>query len=109
MCAPPSSARPPWYEMVKSRFDLQEKHPNPGRRFDGTRRTAYLPDNAEGNEVLKLLRIAFDRRLIFTVGTSRSSGIENQVTWNDIHHKTSTDGGASMYSCFVSPGHDIVK
>ena len=71
----------------------QEKHPNPGQSFRGTGRTAYLPDNKEGKEVLKLLSKAFDQKLIFTVGASRTTGIENQVTWNDIHHKTSMTGG----------------
>ena len=28
------------------------EHPNPGTRFHGTTRSAYLPDNAEGREVL---------------------------------------------------------
>lgn len=74
-------------------FDLQEKHPNPGQSFTGAERTAYLPDNKEGNEVLTLLTKAFDQKLIFTVGTSRTTGYENQVTWNDIHHKTSMTGG----------------
>ena len=36
------------------------EHPNPGRYYDGTSRTAYLPDNREGREVLQLLRRAFD-------------------------------------------------
>lgn len=80
-----------WF--VKLSFDLQEKHPNPGQLFNGTRRTAYLPDNKEGNEVLKLLIKAFERKLIFTVGRSRTTGCENQVTWNDIHHKTCIHGG----------------
>lgn len=79
--------------FVKPLFDLQAKHPNPGQWFTGAKRTAYLPDNKEGNEVVKLLRKAFDRKLIFTVGTSRTTGAENQVTWNDIHHKTSRSGG----------------
>ena len=69
------------------------EHPNPGQRYDGTRRTAYLPDNREGNEVLHLLRRAFDARLVFTVGTSVTTGMQNQVTWNDIHHKTNVSGG----------------
>ena len=69
------------------------EHPNPGQRYQGTGRTAYLPDTREGNEVLELLRKAFDARLVFTVGTSITSGQRNQVTWNDIHHKTSTTGG----------------
>ncbi|XP_047203430.1 uncharacterized protein LOC124856715 isoform X2 [Girardinichthys multiradiatus] len=70
-----------------------EKHPNPGQCYVGTTRRAYLPDNKEGNEVLNLLKKAFDQRLIFTVGTSRTSGAEDVVTWNDIHHKTSSIGG----------------
>ncbi|KAJ7999239.1 hypothetical protein DPEC_G00213380 [Dallia pectoralis] len=69
------------------------KHPHPGNLFYGTRRTAYLPNNKEGNEVLHLLRKAFDQKLIFTVGMSRTTGAENSVTWNDIHHKTNTHGG----------------
>ena len=68
-------------------------HPNPGEWYDRTSRTAYLPDNQEGREVLALLRRAFNARLIFTVGTSVTSGLHNQITWNDIHHKTNVYGG----------------
>ena len=69
------------------------EHPNPGRRYCGTTRTAYLPNNAEGREVLQLFQRAFKARLIFTVGTSHTSGLSDVVTWNDIHHKTTTLGG----------------
>ena len=61
--------------------------------YSGTSRTAYLPDNREGKEVLALLKRAFDARLVFTVGTSVTSGWRNQITWNDIHHKTNISGG----------------
>ena len=71
---------------------MQDDHPNPGRRYTGTRRTAYLPDNPEGRQVLQLLKRAFEARLIFTIGTSNTSGRENVVIWNDIHHKTKPDG-----------------
>ncbi|XP_038552883.1 E3 ubiquitin-protein ligase DTX3L-like [Micropterus salmoides] len=74
-----------------------EKHPKPGKHYTGIMRTAYLPDNMEGKEVLCLLKRAFDQKLIFTVGTSRTTGIEDQVTWNDIHHKTSTKGGPESF------------
>ncbi|XP_068450021.1 E3 ubiquitin-protein ligase DTX3L isoform X2 [Clinocottus analis] len=77
-----------------------EKHPNPGKHYSGITRTAYLPDNKEGKEVLQLLKKAFEQRLIFTVGTSVTTGMENQVTWNDIHHKTNHSGGAA---CFGYP------
>ncbi|XP_038144019.1 E3 ubiquitin-protein ligase DTX3L-like [Cyprinodon tularosa] len=72
-------------------------HPNPGERYWGTTRTAYLPNNKEGNEVLRLLKKAFDQKLIFTVGASRTTGAKNAVTWNDIHHKTSMIGGPECY------------
>ncbi|NXP21328.1 DTX3L ligase, partial [Scytalopus superciliaris] len=72
-------------------------HPNPGHRYGPTSRRAYLPDNAEGREILALLRKAFDQKLIFTVGQSRTSGAQNVITWNDIHHKTSTSGGCTNF------------
>ncbi|XP_013874888.1 probable E3 ubiquitin-protein ligase DTX3 [Austrofundulus limnaeus] len=76
------------------------EHPNPGVRYSSTSRTAFLPACAEGEKVLKLLRKAFDRRLIFTVGRSATTGLNNVITWNDIHHKTSTTGGPE---CFGYP------
>ncbi|KAJ7374766.1 E3 ubiquitin-protein ligase dtx3l [Desmophyllum pertusum] len=54
---------------------------------------AYLPNTQEGREVLQLLRRAFDARLLFTVGTSNTTGRSNQITWNDVHHKTNLSGG----------------
>ena len=35
------------------------------------------------------MRVAWDRRLTFTIGTSVTSGITDTVVWNEIHHKTS--------------------
>ncbi|KAM4698183.1 LOW QUALITY PROTEIN: E3 ubiquitin-protein ligase DTX3L-like [Rhinophrynus dorsalis] len=72
-------------------------HPNPGKPFSGASRTAYLPDDTEGREILQLLRKAFDQKLIFTVGESRTSGSKDTVTWNDIHHKTTMFGGPSNF------------
>ena len=43
--------------------------------YSGTTRLAYLEDSTEGNEVLQLLKTAFQRRLTFTVGTSLTTGI----------------------------------
>ncbi|XP_023181324.1 uncharacterized protein LOC111605894 [Xiphophorus maculatus] len=74
-----------------------ENHPKPGQYYGGTVRQAFLPDNKEGNEVLLLLKKAFDQKLIFTVGASRTTGADNMVTWNDIHHKTSISGGPECY------------
>uniref|UniRef100_A0A8C8ST64 E3 ubiquitin-protein ligase n=1 Tax=Pelusios castaneus TaxID=367368 RepID=A0A8C8ST64_9SAUR len=70
-----------------------KSHPNPGTPYHGTSRTAYLPDNKEGREILQLLKRAFNQKLIFTVGQSRTSGANDVITWNDIHHKTNINGG----------------
>ncbi|KAM4745056.1 uncharacterized protein FYW61_010183 isoform 2-T2 [Anableps anableps] len=75
----------------------KEEHPNPGQPYEGASRTAYLPDSSEGRKVLELLRKAFNQRLIFTIGRSSTSGRNNIVTWNDIHHKTSMLGGPTFY------------
>lgn len=39
-------------------------------------------------QVLKLLLVAWDRRLIFSVGTSSTTGETDTVIWNEVHHKT---------------------
>ncbi len=39
-------------------------------------------------KVLRLLQIAWDRKLIFTIATSVTTGAQNAVVWNEIHHKT---------------------
>ncbi|XP_013868739.1 probable E3 ubiquitin-protein ligase DTX3 [Austrofundulus limnaeus] len=75
----------------------KEEHPNPGQAFEGVSRTAYLPDSPEGRKILQLLKQAFDQRLTFTIGQSTTSGRSNVVTWNDIHHKTSTHGGPTLF------------
>lgn len=59
-------------------------------------RSTYLPNNDEGKEVLRLLKIAWDRRLCFAIGTSLTTGRENVLVWN-IHHKTAQTGGAYGY------------
>ena len=69
------------------------KHPSPGYGYGGTHRTAYLPDNKEGHEVLVLLKRAFNQLLLFKIGTSVTTGATNVVVWNDVHHKTSRHGG----------------
>jgi deltex-like protein len=70
------------------------KHPNPGRPYHGITRKAYLPDISEGRQILALLYKAFNHKLTFTIGQSRTTGQDNVITWNDIHHKTRIDGGS---------------
>lgn len=71
-------------------------------------REAYLPNNDEGNEILDLLKIAWDRRISFTIGTSVTTGVENTVVWN-IHHKTSQRGGVSNFGYPDDTYFDRVK
>lgn len=99
------SSRLPGYEKFgtitinyKFKDGIQEAHhPSPGAYYSGTSRTAYLPDSPEGKKVLKLLQTAFERRLVFTIGTSVTTGADNSVIWNGVHHKTSTGGGATNF------------
>ena len=72
-------------------------HPSPGQIFHGDHRTGYLPDNEQGNEVLELLKIAWKRKLMFTVGHSITRGVDGVVIWNGIHAKTNLSGGASHH------------
>ncbi|XP_035662212.1 E3 ubiquitin-protein ligase DTX3L-like [Branchiostoma floridae] len=82
----------------------EDCHPNPGRPYQGTKRMAFLPDNREGREVLGLLRRAFLDRIVFTIGTSVTTGKTDVVIWNDIHHKTSRQGGPSNHG-YPDPGY----
>ncbi|XP_014794258.1 PREDICTED: E3 ubiquitin-protein ligase DTX3L [Calidris pugnax] len=87
---------------IEIRYSMQggiqtSNHPNPGKPYGSIRRTAYLPDNKEGQEILQLLKRAFKQKLIFTVGHSRTTGAGDVITWNDIHHKTSIDGGPTNF------------
>ncbi|XP_026466501.1 protein deltex-like [Ctenocephalides felis] len=64
--------------------------PNPGQPYFavGFPRVCYLPDNAQGRRVLRLLTIAWERRLVFTIGRSLTTGREDVVAWNGLTHKT---------------------
>ena len=68
-----------------------------GIKYHGTNRMGYLPDNEAGRRVLKLLQISWKRKLTFTVGRSVTTGQDNVIVWNGIHHKTSTHGGSANF------------
>ena len=36
-----------------------------------------------------MLEVAWKRNLIFTIGTSVTTGQDDCIVWNEIHHKTS--------------------
>ncbi|KAM4698876.1 putative E3 ubiquitin-protein ligase DTX2 isoform 2-T3 [Discoglossus pictus] len=73
------------------------EHPNPGKPYTarGFPRHCYLPDNKKGRLVLELLKLAWARRLIFTIGVSSTTGESDTVVWNEIHHKTEMNSNLS--------------
>jgi len=68
-------------------------HPAPNLPFSGSDRSAYLPDNSQGRDLLVRMQYAFMHGLTFMIGTSLTTGRANTVTWASIHHKTSYCGG----------------
>ncbi|XP_034043206.1 E3 ubiquitin-protein ligase DTX1-like isoform X2 [Thalassophryne amazonica] len=82
------------------------EHPNPGKPFTarGFPRHCYLPDSEKGCKVLRLLLVAWDRRLIFSVGTSSTTGESDTVIWNEVHHKTEFGSNLTGHG-FPDPGH----
>jgi len=66
--------------LLRGLCEQGPEHPSPGRRYTGTRRVAYLPSTKEGEDVLCLLKTAWDRRLLFSVGTSITTGQRDVVT-----------------------------
>lgn len=55
-------------------------HDNPGVSHGGKYESAYLPNNSDGQNLCKRLKFAFMHGLIFTVGTSMTTGAPNQCT-----------------------------
>ena len=72
-------------------------HDNPGVAHGSKKERAYLPNNKDGQQLLKRLKYAFMKGLSFTVGTSATTGTVNQCIWSSIHHKTSQNGGLSRH------------
>ncbi|XP_049300113.1 protein deltex [Anopheles funestus] len=65
-------------------------HPNPGAAFFavGFPRRCYLPNTLLGTKILYYLDVAFRRGLLFTIGRSVTTGIEDVVMWTSIEHKS---------------------
>ena len=72
----------------------QANHPTPGAWIPADTRRCFLPDTPKGQDVLRLLRIAWERKLIFTVGISLTHGPSagERIVWNGVHHKTQIFG-----------------
>jgi len=86
-----------WYIIITMYIDiLKEGHPNPGKPYGGIARQARLPYNGEGEMICRMLKVAFKRKLVFTIGHSRTTGRDGVITWNDITHKTDMPYGSQL-------------
>ena len=58
-----------------------DSHPNPGSPYHAHLfpRKAYFPATREGSKIIGMLKLAFDRRLIYTVGSSRTTSRDNVI------------------------------
>lgn len=72
-------------------------HPLPGTHYSGTTRVAYIPDVLDGRSLIKRLIYAFLKGLTFKICIT---GGESQISWANIHHKTSQHPGNAKESCF---------
>ena len=67
--------------------------------YEGLTANAYLPDDREGNELLKLLETAFKGGLTFAVHPLSLKEVKGfRVRWNGISHKTNQSGGREKYA-----------
>jgi deltex-like protein len=69
-------------------------HDNPGKWYNTTTRTAFLPNNPDGRQLLSRLKYAWMHGMTFTIGTSLTTGQSDSVVWTSIHHKTTLHGGS---------------
>ena len=81
-----------------------ERHLKKGVPYTGTSRRAILPACPKGQQFLRRMMQAWDARQLFNVGYSLTTGKENCVIWNTIHHKTSTNGGPANFG-YPDPGY----
>ena len=78
-------------------------HPSPLKPYTGTAHVAFIPETPEGISILHRLETAWQRKLIFTIGTSTTTGRTDTVIWK-IHHITNKHGGK-----FGFPAPDFIK
>ena len=72
-------------------------HQNPGARYPGTSRVAYIPSNREGAALLERVVAAWKRGLLFTIGVSLTTNQSDVITWASVHFKTGKSGGVARH------------
>ena len=75
------------------------EQPAPGHPFYAMYfpRLTYFPNNPRGKKIVEMVKMAFDRKLVFQIGRSQTTGHDNGVVWNGIPHKTSKAAGPYGY------------
>ncbi|KAL4455383.1 hypothetical protein ABPG74_012535 [Tetrahymena malaccensis] len=68
-----------------------------GNYVPPTSRVGYLPNTEEARKILEMFKIAFKRRLLYTIGKSVTTGKDNRIIWNGVHFKTNIYGGSSNF------------
>eukprot|EP01083_Nonionella_stella_P251910 868608_1 len=72
-------------------------HQHPGQSYSSDQRYIYLPNTAKGREILELIKIAWKRKVLYTVGHSVTRQVNNVIVWAGVHFKTNRYGGVSNY------------
>lgn len=86
-------------KMIQIMYEIpdgtqQSNHPQPGRRYPGTTRVAYLPETDQGRNMLQRFQWAFQKGISLTIGTSLTTGQTGVVVWSKhLPHKTNWRGG----------------
>lgn len=70
------------------------RSPLPGTILPDFKLETWLPDNSEGRHVLDLLKLAWNRRLLFRIGMDYQKKMMNRIVLNGIELKTQRTGGA---------------
>jgi deltex-like protein len=78
--------------------------PLPGETFNGLNLTSFLPNNPEGQEIVRLLNIAWERGLLFRVGYNPQTNRMDQVVPNGFELKLRRDGGI-LFHGFPDPSY----
>uniref|UniRef100_A0A182JMN5 E3 ubiquitin-protein ligase n=1 Tax=Anopheles atroparvus TaxID=41427 RepID=A0A182JMN5_ANOAO len=79
--------------MYNFQSSVQNQHqPRPGKEYFavGFPRRCFLPNNNQGRLILTYLLEAFNRRILFTIGRSATTGIED-VVQPCVEHKTKVE------------------
>jgi deltex len=79
------------FYLGAGRQDIHD--PLPGSSFKAMHYHTYLPDNSEGQEMLKRLQLAWNRRLLFRIGYNPTTKRMDMLVVNGLELKSNTHGG----------------